>query len=260
MSQHWEEVIQNPVLVCVALGVTATCKGHSPHPGSHCAGGSVKQDGHVCPKEWQALPWCSPRCGFTGRGDVNEVPVLSPRTAHCGTRWQSWKAQYCLPFSKVMASGPVYIISVQRMIRSGHVCWSCRRLVVHDPCQPKGKGISSYFAVTLLPDRVVCPWKAFCLGETVSLVLLFHVKLILMQHLLIQKHSVLQAKKKLSLLCQIPTSGQVVKRCYYFASTFPFDRMYVSALCREELSLIGVVVLRNNLSVQLFSEALSAHI
>lgn len=183
-----------------------------------------------------------------------------PGTAHCGTRWQSWKAQYCLPFSKVTASGPMYVISVQRMIRSGHVCWSCRRLVVHDPCQLQGEGVSSYFAVNLLPDRGVCPWKAFCLGETVSLVLLFHVKLILMQHLLIQKHSVLQAKKKLSLLCQIPTSEQVVKRCYYFASTFPFDRMYVSALCREELSLIGVVVLRNNLSVQLFSEALSAHI
>lgn len=84
MSQHWEEVIQNPVLVCVALGVTATCKGHSPHPGSRCASGNVKQNGHVCPKEWQTLPWCSPRCGFTGRGDVNEVPVLSPW--HCPLR------------------------------------------------------------------------------------------------------------------------------------------------------------------------------
>lgn len=51
-----------------------------------------------------------------------------------------------------------------------------------------------------------------------------------------------------------------MKCCNYFASTLLFDRMYVSALCREELSLIGVVVLRNNLSVQLFSEALSAHI
>lgn len=67
---------------------------------------------------------------------------------------------------------------------------------MRDPCQPQGKDISfPYFAVNLIPNRRVCPWKAFCLGETVSLLLLFHVKLILMQHLLIQKHSVLQAKK-----------------------------------------------------------------
>lgn len=80
-------------------------------------------------------------------------------------------------------------------------------------------------------SRRVCPWKAFCLQEAVSLLLLFHVKLILMQHLLIRKHSVLQAKRK-ALLCQISTLGQVVKCCNYFASAFLVDRTYVSALCR----------------------------
>lgn len=51
-----------------------------------------------------------------------------------------------------------------------------------------------------------------------------------------------------------------MKCCNYFALTFLFDRMCGFALCREELSLIGVVVLRNNLSVRLFSEALFAYI
>lgn len=122
------------------------------------------------------------------------VPLALLTAAHT---WCHGKAQCCLLPSKVTASGLTYVTGVQgMMLRSSHVCRSCRGLVIRDPCQPQGKDISfSYFAVNLLPDKRVCPWKAFYLGETVSVVLLFHVKLILMQHLLIQKHSVLQAKK-----------------------------------------------------------------
>lgn len=111
--------------------------------------------------------------------------------------------------------------------------WAVLRRAAWMPSlQPQREGyLFPLFCCQFTLSRRVCPWKAFCLGETVSLLLLFHVKLILMQHLLIQKHSVLQAKRK-ALLCQISTSGQVVKCCNYFASTFLFDRTYVSALCR----------------------------
>lgn len=59
----------------------------------------------------------------------------------------------------------------------------------------KSVSLFSYSAVGWFLSKRICPWKAFYLGDTVFLLLLFRVQLILMQHLLIQKHSVLQAKE-----------------------------------------------------------------
>lgn len=177
----------------------------------------------------------------------------------CSTHVQPWRARRCVSFPR---RWPDVLPGIQSMMLSSAVCAGVVEggLDVTPASHRKKMSLFSYSAVSWFPSRRICPWKAFYLGDTGFLLLLFHVQLILMQHLLIQKHSVLQAKKKLSLLCQILASGQVVKRWNYFALTFLFDRMCGSALCREELSLIGVVVLRNNLSVQLFSEALFAYI
>lgn len=97
--------------------------------------------------------------------------------------------------SSSLEGGLMYVTGIQRMMLSSScVCSCCWGWVISDPCQPQEQDIS-YSAVNWFLSRRICPWKAFCRGDTVFLLLLFHVQLILMQHLLIQKHSVLQAKK-----------------------------------------------------------------
>lgn len=74
----------------------------------------------------------------------------------------------------------MYVAGIQRMMLiSSRVCRSGRGWVMCDPCQAQEKDIS-YSAVNWFPSRGICPWKAFCLGHTVFLLLLFHVQLILM--------------------------------------------------------------------------------
>lgn len=112
-------------------------------------------------------------------------------TAYCSTHLMSWERTTLSPS---LEGGCIWPDVCYRC--SEGILFQPRGLVIPGPCQPQGKDLSlSYFAINLILNRRVCPWQAFYLGETVSLLLLFHVKLILMQHLLIQKHSVLQAKK-----------------------------------------------------------------
>lgn len=142
--------------------------------------------------------------GVQGRGDVDEVmardggSVLSPELLQ-----HTCAAVERTVLSSSLEDGLTCITDIQRvMLSSSHVCRSCRGWVICDPCQPQEKNISFFYsAVNWFPSRRICPWKAFYLGDTVFLLLLFHVQLILMQDLLIQKHSVLQAKK--NYLCSV---------------------------------------------------------
>ena len=77
MSQHWEQVIRNLVLICVALGVVAACESHSPQPSSCYACRNAKQNDSLCPKELAV-------CGKTQQmGTVRQMGERRGRVMWC---------------------------------------------------------------------------------------------------------------------------------------------------------------------------------
>ena len=91
-----------------------------------------------------------------GRGDVGEVAgfltvtLCYPlSTADCSTHLQSWESTILSPSLEGDCVWPdIRYRCSEDDVTFGHVCRTCRGLVIGDPCQPQGKDISfSYFAV-----------------------------------------------------------------------------------------------------------------